>query len=378
MFSHLLVSFLAIAPAQAQTATSENVAAPAPTVQTWADRVTVNGDFRLRTDHQDTEGKDSRIRSRVRARLGVTGKVNEQVDATIRLATGQTGSENIVSTNQTLDGASDKKPFWLDLAHLTWKPGKKTTVQAGKVPNPFFTPGKSQLVWDSDLTLEGAQVRYVCEGETNRFFANVGGYWLDENFSNTSAQSPNDALTGGVQIGADFKGSVSSAVAVSFYHHGLKGVPVLVGTDGAAVNTRGNSTTGGNYTNNYDLLNAGAEVGIDVGRPLAIYADYVVNTAISNKNDGYLAGLRLGKLKDRGSWALDYNYRATKADGTFGLFSDSDFSTGGTNNRGHVIAAQYQIAEGTSTSLTYFMTEANVDATPLDAKRAMLDFVFVF
>jgi hypothetical protein len=54
------------------------------------------------------------MRERIRCPLSATGKVNDNTDVNVRLAT---GSADPVSTNQTLDGGFTSKALWVDHAY---------------------------------------------------------------------------------------------------------------------------------------------------------------------------------------------------------------------------------------------------------------------
>ena len=122
----------------------------------------LSGDFRYRYEYiDDDSAAQVRHRNRIRARLGLDAKINDEWNLGFRLATaeGLSGGDP-VSTNQTLDGSYSKKTFWLDLAYLNYHPQwvKGLSAIAGKMANPFYMVGKNQLIWDHDLTPEGGAV----------------------------------------------------------------------------------------------------------------------------------------------------------------------------------------------------------------------------
>lgn len=363
---------------------AEPAAAPKAVQPAWFERMNLMGDFRLRTENVQAEGTDARIRNRILARLGVTAKVNENVNATIRLGTGNFGAPNITSYNVTMGTSSDKKPIWLDLAFVDWKVFPTTSVQIGKQNHPFFTPGKQQLVWDSDLTLEGGSVRFNREVESFRYFANFGGFWLAEQHG--APQSANDGLLGAAQIGAGYKSEALSGVAaVGYYSHRVEGTQFNLsdssagGSPVASTNFKGNSVTGNRYNYNYDEINGSLEIGTDrLPIPVLVYGDYVVNAGPEKDNVGQLYGIRLGRVKDVGSLAFDYNYRILEKDAALGIFTDSDFAGGGTDVRGHRFGLQYQAAQNTLVSATYIGSENNVSTTKTFYELAQLDFTFSF
>src|SRR5262249_34429154 len=92
----------------------------------------------------------NRERMRIRARLGLTADIIDDLQAGIRMATGNT--TNPVSTNQTLGTDLNKENFLLDLAYLQYKPTSWLTMWAGRFANPWFS---SDLVWSNELAFDG-------------------------------------------------------------------------------------------------------------------------------------------------------------------------------------------------------------------------------
>lgn len=145
----------------------------------WWENVKIKGDLRYRHEMISEEGKDARNRQRIRARLAVEGKVNNEMKAAIQLAT---GSDDPVSTNQTLDDAFTTKSIGLDLAYFEYKPSKLNglSITGGKFKNPFFKPGESELVWDSDWNPEGGVFDYNFKMDNLGFTLIGSGFWIDE------------------------------------------------------------------------------------------------------------------------------------------------------------------------------------------------------
>jgi hypothetical protein len=153
-----------------------------------------------------------RTRLRERLRLGFDVDVAEGLSAGIRLATGNI--RNPTSTNQTLGNMGDRYDFRVDRAFLKYdlvddKKFSWLTLAGGRIINPFFTGG-SELVWDEDLSFEGAAatVRHnfsSADGLGNlggagpTVFATAGAFPLSE-----SAFSTNNKWLFGGQTGLDW------------------------------------------------------------------------------------------------------------------------------------------------------------------------------
>jgi hypothetical protein len=99
----------------------------------------------------------TRQRLRLRARFSVRGKIGDEFDWGLRLATGSYA--DVISTNQTLTDFFTRKPFALDQAYLTYKPKALPgfQLQAGKFDTPWT---RTELTWDNDISVEGLSESY--------------------------------------------------------------------------------------------------------------------------------------------------------------------------------------------------------------------------
>ena len=341
----------------------------------WAENIDISGDFRYRYEQINAEGKEDRGRNRIRARLNIKGEISEELDFNLRLAT---GSDDPVSTNQTLDGSFSSKSFWLDRAYLTWRATENLTVLAGKTPNPFYSPAKTQLIWDGDLNPEGASVKYQTEMGDAVFFVNSGMMWVEENSSDV------DQGLFGVQAGIEtMLGESKLKFGASYFDYGnMEGTKTFYNNNDGVGNTTVDAVDGnGNdierYVYDYNLFEGFAEVSFDAGLPVSLYGDYVVNTASNVDQDtGWLVGCTLGKAKTPGSWELSYNYRDLEADAVVGAFSDSDFIGGGTDGKGHKVGIKYAINKNLSLGTTFLTNKAGNNEKDYDRLQVDLSLKF--
>ncbi len=82
-----------------------------------SDKIKTKADIRYRHELISEEDEDYiRNRQRIRARVEFTMTASENIDGVIRLAS---GSEDPISTNQTLTGGFSTKPIMLDLPTST-------------------------------------------------------------------------------------------------------------------------------------------------------------------------------------------------------------------------------------------------------------------
>jgi Putative porin len=351
----------------------------------WADKVTVGGDFRLREEYIDQELIDSEnYRTRIRARLNIDGQVNESLKVVFQIAT---GAQEATSTNQTLGG--DNKPtdatavaggyknrnIDLSQAYIDWAVNSKANLLAGKVKNTLYTPGDSDLLWDTDLAFEGLTFNYKCNcDETRGHFVNLGVYtFAERNAEETTAgASHSDIYQYAAQAGMTVPVSDKKLTFGLGYH----AVAPIENMAIAGVAAKGNTFNGGAFANSFEMAQAFVSIECNKG---SIYADYVSNSGADEENQAYMVGFTYGKTKEKGDWSIGYNFRVIEKDSVIGALHDSDFANGETDSQGHKVQLKYQIASATQGHFTYLMSERNMNVgTANNYDRAQLDFVFKF
>ena len=328
--------------------------------------------MRLLSFIDDESKDDDRHRNRIRARIGVKAKMNDEVDLGFQMASGSSAEvdSDPASTNQTLDNGFSSKNIWLDLAYADYHPNaiEGLHLLAGKMKNPFYKPGKAELIWDGDLNPEGGAIKYEhAFDDDTAVFANAGGFWIEESSSNA------DSGLFGAQLGLrqDFD-SVSILGGVSYFHFGnTEGEPFFFEDD-----SFGNTGDGdGNYKEDFEDVEVFAELGFALADvPISVYGDYVNNVAADGSDDtGWLVGITAKPAP----FELRYNYRDIEADAVLGLFTDSDFRGGGTDGKGHEFGLGYEIAKNWTTALTYFHNEKGLHDSK-DYQRLQADVQFKF
>lgn len=353
-----------------------------PDTLKWIEKVNLYGDFRYRYEYIDAEGSSSdQHRNRIRARIGLKGKVNDEMTFNVRIAS---GSDDPVSTNQTLDGGFSSKSVWLDRAYLQWEPDSMSgwTWLFGKMGNPFYKAGGNQLLWDDDLNPEGIAAQYAGKlNESTGLFVNAGGMWVEESSSNA------DASLWGVQAGLEhaFDSGDKLTWGGSYYKYGnVKDSKAFYDVSDGFGNTTYTDVDGDEaYMYDYELVEGFAEYATKLGKtPASVYGDYVMNTASGvSKDTGWLVGAKYGKAKNPGTWGAVYEYRDLEEDAVVGVFTDSDFVGGGTGGKGHKFGLSYAVAKNASLGATYFMSErdANGDGNiDEDYDRFQLDLKVKF
>jgi hypothetical protein len=334
----------------------------------WAESIKWKGDFRYRYEDIQEEGRDDRDRNRVRARTALIAKTSDTTEVGLGMAT---GNDDPVSTNQTLGGGGSSKDIRLDLAYFKWTGIENAYLQAGKFKNPFYTEQNSSLIWDGDFRPEGISV-----GWDNETFFATASY----NFIESDSRNDDDGIWG-AQAGARLKlfDSVMVTAAAKYLDIPTKGRTAIYDDD-----FFGNSVVFENgeevYQYDYNLYNLSLGIGFDLlGMAVTLYGDYIENDDADDLETGYLAGVKLGKGKNEGSWQLQYQYEDLEADATLGLITDSDFMGGGTDGEGHKLSGKYMLDDNWYLGATYFDGNRGVDlGNDADYQRLMLDTGFKY
>jgi hypothetical protein len=343
------------------------------TATSWAERISVKGDFRYRYEEIDVQGADSRDRNRIRARSELVAKLPDNVTAGLGVAS---GGDDPVSSNQTLGEGNSSKELRLDLAYAKWRPAEQIYLEAGKFKNPLFKPQKSGLMWDGDWRPEGFNAGW----DSDHLFLTALVNWLESDSKNGG-----DEVTWGVQGGMKFDiAGAAFTAAVGYYDVPIKGDGSFFDGD-----FYGNSFVVKNgenvYEYDYELLEVSAELVMALfDMPLTFYGDFVQNQDPDDYDTGWLAGVTLGKAKGAGTWQIGYQYQDLEADATLGLVSDSDFAGGGTDGKGSRLTGAYGINKQWKVGFTWYIdNEAGEKAFKgeggaLEYDRVMLDTVFKY
>ncbi len=343
----------------------------------WAEKIKWGGDLRYRHEFFDRPDDRERHRHRVRARLKMHAKPSDELDVYVRLAS---GSDDPVSTNQTLGDGFSTKGINLDRAYLDFHPEvlHGMHVLAGKMKNPFFHPWKGELIWDGDLNPEGLAITYSTPlSETMKIFAKGGHFWLDEN------KDDSDKTLVGVQTGvtADLAENMAFTLGGSYFQfNNLKGDTVLFDEEDPFGNTAIEKADGTfEYAEDFHLVEAFAELAFKAGGiPVSLHGNFVNNVEANGGDDtGWFAGVKVGKAKKPGEFEFKYNYRRLEADAVVGLLTDSDFIGGGTDGKGHEIGAGVKLTKDLTLAGTLFLNDRGVDDED-DFKRAQVDLKMKF
>ncbi len=338
----------------------------------WAERMRWKGDFRYRYENIDQEGKDSRNRSRIRARTHLEADVSPTVQVGIGLAT---GGDDPVSSNQTIGGGGSSKDIKIDLAYFDWSGLENTNITGGKFKNFLIRPAKTGLMWDSDWRPEGLGVIW----DNDTIFIQSLGTWLEGDSKKRTQFSW--ALQAGLNFKVGETGSLMFGAGYSQFDIAGR-TPLFGEPDDFYGNSFVLDPVTGDLQFKYDYrqFEGFAEYKFKLGgNSVSLFADYTVNTETDENDSGYLLGAKYGSAKKKGTWDITYFYKKLEADATIGLLTDSDFAGGGTDAKGHVFSATYAFHNNWNFKATYFINQIDLaSGDPKDYDRLMLDLNFKF
>ena len=337
----------------------ENLSPDTTTAMDWASRVKITGDMRFRhenVDKDDANGvKDSR--QRIRARLKIAAKVNDQVDVGLRLVT--RGSQT--SGNRNLEGSFVSKDLFFDRAYINWRPDfvKGLTATFGKFKQPWYNASSHGLIWDSDVNPEGVALRYKRQVGPLKLTA-TGGYFILEDGDTVKGSANNDGFSDDLNM---YHAGISAAMQMT---------KDIKGTLGSNVYIYNNESAVGNFNdaNALEIYEVASRIDFNTAfLPVYVYGQYATNaSAEDGKDTAWLAGFG-AKL---GAFKMDYNYRDTQQFAVADTFNDSTFAKGNTAARGHKVKLTYAISRNFATGMAYYAAEeyngTNTDTLQLDLK----------
>jgi hypothetical protein len=336
----------------------------------WLENLKFSGDLRLReeyfrrTNHVGNNGNDDR--QRFRLRFGFTKQwPAEDLLVGFRLASG--ADANPMTTNQTMENNFQKHPLWIDQAYAKWTPRalKGLTLTGGKMPQPWVA---TDMLWDTDVNPEGGWLQYNVPGLGDlEPFVGAGAFSLTYD----AGDIPEAALAA-YEVGWNWKlmKDLKWTCAANWFVYSNSRIAAAT----APWTVRGNTET-----DSFEIFNLVNKVGfVAFNLPMEACIDYACNPSgdPQGRNGAYSAGIKIGKSEKKADWSFGYTYKYIQANAVVGNFSDEDF--GGTNRKGHVWGASYNLSDHCIAGLTLFLTDP-IDA-PNDEHRmtVMADLMWKF
>lgn len=203
------------------------------TLPLWLQAMKLRGDVRLRYQFNDNgNAAVTQHRGRYRLRFFVDSKVNEKVYMGFGFASGSGADPR--STNQTFADNNGKKNLYIDYVFAEYNASDNLAFTAGRTKNPLWLT--NDMLWDTDINLEGLALRTSLPGDDWDLFANAGLAILGESASNK--QDPHLIY---VQPGVswrhpDRKADFRAAAALYSFNH-VRGAEPLPHRPPGATNT---------------------------------------------------------------------------------------------------------------------------------------------
>lgn len=371
----------------------------------WVSGYKISGDVRGRLDHisGDNNALADRLRLRYRVRFGVAVNMLDNLEAGLRIGSGDSAG-NPLSNNTTAENNFSKKPIWVDAAYGKWtainSAGWLLSTTIGKMDNPFaFTP----MVFDPDLTPEGGAIQgsYLINDKHTIAF-NAGAFVMDEEKSNT-----HDPMMYGGQVLLNSKWNAKWASSVGVGAFSIVN-PEQLSNANVTENNQGNTRNGsGVLVNNYNPIIADASVTYTLDSfpfypgafPIKFAGEYMNNPGASRNDTGYWVGVTFGKSGTRRTWDLSYRYEYLEADAWYDQLVDDDNGAfyqnaptggaagyfGGTNVKGHLVKLNYSFTDSFSFACSFFMNDlinqtvySNVTEPNSPTLRVMADLMWKF
>lgn len=242
------------------------------------------------------------------------------------------GSGDPRSTNVTFENTFEKKNIRIDYAFAEYTPTKGLSLIGGKFHNPLYRP--SDLLWDSDITPEGAAAKFQYPVHSNLVFSfNTGFFILDERSSNK------DPFMFTLQPGLNWKITKDIDLQLALAYYLFNGVQKNTLDHSSGSNTLLDKKL--KYDYDAPVVSAGVGFKNPFGQTfipyLGLFGEYVRNTDPDDDDKGFIVGLRVGhtSMKKLGDWFFEYSYRRLEKDAWPDVLPDSDFYGGATNVKGH-------------------------------------------
>lgn len=316
----------------------------------WADSIKLNGDTRFRYQNTTEEGTDARERWRFRGRVGLAGQVNEQVKAEIRLVT---NVGDPVSDNVTMGGIGD--PFddpsvAMDRANIAWTPVDILTLTFGKMGQPWMVV--DDLVMSADANPEGIAANAQFSMEAVFIYLHGGAFVLQER----KVEPETSLYTGQAALKFAFSEKNSITVGGTLYaYNNIKGYAPLGANNNSTMTVGEEDVAAGEFT----IVEGFVAAELDLGLPVSLDAQYIVNTDADENDTGYLGS---ASVKLPAGFTAGYQYRYVEKDATFsGLAESSEFSNDGVDIKGHIPYVKYKISKNFDIKVQYSMGQKGID-----------------
>lgn len=286
---------------------------------------------------------DDRARWVARARLRASYAVTDWLTAGGQLVTGDPDDPN--TADVTLGSFVDDLQVALDQAYLRATFGN-LQVQGGKFPQPL---ARTDLVWDSDVSPQGASASYKAPLGASASAKATGLYFIIDD----SVVGDDSRMIGGqLALESAVSPNLKLELAAGYYDYRLSS---LAGADSG--DFRSNLMAGGRYLSDFNLLDVIGAItfqGMGEAWPVRVAGDYVHNYgAATNEDTGFGIDLFVGRGSRKGDWRFNYGYAQTETDAVLAAFSHDNTGIA-TNYAQHTLAVDYVVASNVILNATLY------------------------
>lgn len=373
----IVLSIAAIATIATASMANET-ASPVENKSGFFDRIHAKGDLRLRQEVIEKDNVIDKNRERYRFRYGINVDITDNILLETAISSGKYNptSGNVTFSNETDTKKDEIQNYFIDELKIDIVDIKysfdNSWIRAGKSAHHIYRPIKTQLVWDNDIRLEGLNYGYEDESTMIRVGANrvhrEHGYKDGDNINIFLAQYVH------TQKFSDTKLNLGAAY---YLYDGVKGNTVQ-----SSNGFKNNSNAAGLYTEDYGIAEAFAEVKVKdlvMGMPFKTALTLAYNTQASDDNFGYDVSAQLGDAKEVGQWQVGATYRDVEKDAVYGAHNDSDFSGGGTDNKGYFFKAKYKFAKNVEIAGWWNWSDTKISTgNTVEYYRHQLDIILKF
>src|SRR4051812_27206900 len=296
------------------------------------------GDIRVRFEPIYQDLTPDRYRARVRLRIGVEGKLNEDFIGGFQLATGTTENDP-VSTNFTDSQFFSRKPIGVDKAYLNYQPLKHNwlALTAGKFAPVWY---KTSSWLDPDLNPEGGAEKLSFDLKHMGIVKNVSLVGMQLVY-NEAAGTNLPVSLGGDSDAFGGQGSITlgfgKRITTTFAGTGLNWInadsvikAVIAKTLAGNRNTNATIGAGTNvrYASKFLYADFIADAGVKTWwekYPLHLTLDLLDNPrAASDHNHALWAEAAVGQSKDKHDLQFGYAFGRIEQDAVIASFNESE------------------------------------------------------
>lgn len=337
----------------------------------WVKNAKLKGDFRTRYQYERKQNDlDARARGRIRYRLGLDTKVNDQIKVGLGIAS---GADDPRSTNQTFTDTFEHPDVRMDLAYAEYTPLESMNLKliGGIFPRSNYLWAPTDLLWDGDVNPQGGSAHWEQTMGQWTPYLNTGVWVIDEiSSSNVTTNDHVDPFLYYTQGGVKFKQRDLAANVAGIYYgfNGIQGTcPDWSGASNTGITSQSGGTCAGGLRYDYDSAGVSADLALATPFDLeaipevGIFGDFIANIDGDEIDDstGWSMGARFGdkKVAGPGQWQFKYIFANLGKDAFVDFTPDSDRYGGKTDVRSHEGIFEYGLNKNVTLALDYYQSK---------------------